>query len=50
MIYSFYYPNNDNRIAIKINYVYAKRCVALAGDSISEIDGYYKDCNYRESL
>lgn len=46
----FNYPNNDNRIAFKINYVYAKRCVALPGDSISAIDGYYKNSNYHESL
>jgi len=46
----FNYPNNDNRIAFKINYVYAKRCVALPGDSISAIDGYYKNNNYHESL
>lgn len=46
----FNYPNNDNRIAFKINYVYAKRCVALPGDSISAIDGYYKNSSYHESL
>lgn len=46
----FNYPNNNNRIAFKINYVYAKRCVALPGDSISAIDGYYKNSNYHEPL
>lgn len=46
----FNYPNNDNKIAFKINYVYAKRCVALPGDSISAIDGYYKNSSYHESL
>lgn len=42
----FNYPNNDNRIAFKINYVYAKRCVALPGDSISAVDGYYRNSNW----
>lgn len=42
----FNYPINDNKIAFKINYVYAKRCVALSGDSISAVNGYYKNSNY----
>lgn len=42
----FNYPINDNKIAFKINYVYAKRCVALPGDSISAVNGYYKNSNY----
>ena len=41
----FNYPINDNKIAFKINYVYAKRCVALPGDSISAVNGYYKNSN-----
>ena len=46
----FNYPINDNRISFKINYVYAKRCIALPGDSISAIDGYYKNSNYEGVL
>ena len=46
----FNYPINDNRISFKINYVYAKRCIALPGDSISAVDGYYKNNNYEGVL
>ena len=46
----FNYPINDNRISFKINYVYAKRCIALPGDSISAVDGYYKNSNYESAL
>ena len=46
----FNYPINDNKIAFKINYVYAKRCVALPGDSISAVNGYYKNNNYEGIL
>ena len=42
----FNFPINEDRIAFKINYVYAKRCVALPGDSISAVDGYYKNSNW----
>ncbi len=42
----FNFPINDDRMAFKINYVYAKRCVALPGDSISALDGYYRNSNW----
>lgn len=42
----FNFPINDDRMAFKINYVYAKRCVALPGDSISAVDGYYRNSNW----
>ena len=42
----FNFPINEDRIAFKINYVYAKRCVALPGDSISAVDGYYRNSNW----
>ena len=46
----FNFPINDNKIGFKINYVYAKRCIALPGDSISIVDGYYKNNNYSHDL
>ena len=46
----FNYPINKKKIAFKINYVYAKRCVALPGDSISGVDGYYKNSNHKGTL
>ena len=42
----FNFPINEDRMAFKINHVYAKRCVALPGDSISAVDGYYKNSNW----
>lgn len=46
----FNFPINEDRIAFKINYVYAKRCVALPGDSISAVDGYYRNSNWTGAL
>ena len=46
----FNYPINKKKIAFKINYVYAKRCVAVPGDSISAVDGYYKNSNHKGTL
>lgn len=46
----FNFPINDNKIGFKINYVYAKRCIALPGDSISIVDGYYRNNNYHNDL
>lgn len=42
----FNFPINEKKIAFKINYVYAKRCIALPGDSISAVEGYFKNSNY----
>ena len=46
----FNYPINDGRIAFKINYVYAKRCIALPGDSICAVNGYYRNNRYPHIL
>lgn len=41
----FNMPYIDGHIKFKINYVYCKRCVALPGDSVSVVDGYYRNNN-----
>ncbi len=46
----FNYPQVGGRIAFKINYVYCKRCIALPGDTLSIVDGHYKNNNYRDTL
>ncbi len=46
----FNYPQVGGRVAFKINYVYCKRCMALPGDTLSIVDGYYKNNNYRDTL
>ena len=46
----FNYPQVGGRIAFKINYVYCKRCVALPGDTLSIVNGIYKNNNYGDTL
>lgn len=46
----FNYPISDNRISFKINYVYAKRCVGLPGDTLRIVDGFYKVAGCSEPL
>ncbi len=46
----FNIPKNDGKISFKINHVYAKRCVALPGDSFSIQNGIYKNNNYKGVL
>lgn len=46
----FNYPVIDDKIAFKINYVYCKRIVALAGDTLSIVRGKYKKNNYKGCL
>ena len=40
-IYNYQYGWEPGKIGFKINYVYAKRCVACPGDTISIVDGHY---------
>ena len=42
----FNFPHHDNNINFIINNVYCKRIVAIPGDSISVIDGHYRNNNY----
>lgn len=46
----FNFPIHDNRISFIINNNMCKRVVALPGDSLSIIDGYYKNNNYKDTL
>ena len=46
----FNYPQVGDRIGFKINYIYCKRCVALPGDTLSIVNGIYKNNNYRDTL
>ena len=34
-------PLHDGHVSFLINHVYAKRCVAIPGDTLSVVDGYY---------
>lgn len=46
----FNIPIHDGKISFVINNNMCKRVVALPGDSISVVDGYYKNNNYKETL
>ncbi len=46
----FNYPKHKNRISFVINHCFCKRCVALPGDTLSIVGGYYRNNNYRDSL
>ena len=46
----FNFPINKGRISFKINYVYAKRCIGLPGDTVSIENGFYKVAGCSEPL
>lgn len=46
----FNFPHHDWRISFIINNVYCKRIMALPGDSLSIINGYYHNNNYEGTL
>lgn len=46
----FNYPVINDKIAFKINFVYCKRIVAIAGDTLSIVRGKYKNNNYEGTL
>ena len=46
----FNIPIHDDKISFIINNNMCKRVVALPGDSISVVDGYYKNNNYKDTL
>ena len=46
----FNFPHHDGRVNFIINNVYAKRCVALPGDTISIEEGYYRNNNHKGVL
>lgn len=46
----FNVPDDGERVKFVINYVYCKRCIGLPGDSVSIINGYYSNNNYRGVL
>lgn len=46
----FNVPVNDDQIKFIINYVYCKRCIGLPGDSVSIVNGYYHNNNFKGVL
>lgn len=46
----FNFPHHDWKISFIINNVFCKRVIALPGDSISIVDGFYRNNHYKEVL
>ena len=46
----FNFPEGCDRgkIEFRINYVYAKRCIGCPGDTVSIVDGYYRNSRFPE--
>jgi len=42
--------NDSEKIRFKINYVYVKRCLGLPDDSLSVINGFYKNNHFADTL
>lgn len=42
-VFNFPHPYSWSKIEFKINLVYCKRCVALPGDTISIVNGFYRN-------
>ncbi len=50
IVFNFPYDKNWIKIQFKINYVYTKRCIGLPGDSISVVNGFYRNNNFDDTL
>ena len=46
----FNFPHHDGKINFVINNVYAKRCIGIPGDSVSMIDGHFRNNNYKATI
>lgn len=43
VIFNYPFAGNKDTIGFRINYVYAKRCLGVPGDSVRIEDGFYRD-------
>lgn len=46
----FNFPHHDGKINFVINNVYAKRCIGIPGDSVSIIDGFFRNNNHPDPI
>ncbi len=46
----FNYPLHGGKISFVINHVYAKRCIGLPGDSVSIVNGFFKNNNCKDGI
>ncbi|MCM1502620.1 MAG: signal peptidase I [Bacteroidales bacterium] len=45
-VFNYPYARSKDTVSFKINYVYVKRCIGTPGDSVSIVDGYWKNSRY----
>ncbi len=50
VIFNFPLDREMEKVQFELNYVYGKRCVGLPGDTITIVDGYYKNSNYNGDI
>lgn len=50
LVFNMPYPYSRDKIEFKINYVFCKRCVGLPGDSVSIVNGFYRNSNFTDTL
>ncbi len=50
IVFNFPYSKNWSKVSFKINYVYTKRCIGLPGDSLSIINGFYRNNHFSDTL
>lgn len=46
----FNFPHHNGKINFVINNVYAKRCIGIPGDSVSIIDGFFRNSNHPDPI
>jgi len=42
-VFNYPYARSNDTISFKINYVYVKRCIGAPGDTVSIVDGYWRN-------
>jgi signal peptidase I len=50
VVANYPYPKFEDRISFDKNYVYLKRCYGAPGDTVSIVEGYYKNSNVQGPL
>lgn len=46
----FNFPFHNGKVNFDLNHVYIKRCIALPGDSISIVNGFYYNNNFHKEI
>lgn len=49
-VFNVPFGRENNKIEFKINYVYAKRCIGIPGDTVSILNGYYRNSRFARKV